>query len=36
MIDQEVVTGLQGDQVRTAVALHEVGAEHVEKVWFAV
>ncbi|MEV4743282.1 nuclear transport factor 2 family protein [Streptomyces sp. NPDC049555] len=36
VIDQEVVTGFLGDGVRTAVALYEVGADRIEKVWFAV
>ncbi|MEV5238004.1 nuclear transport factor 2 family protein [Streptomyces cinnamoneus] len=36
VIDQERVTGFMGDEVRTAVALYEVGEERIERVWFAV
>ncbi|WP_371237738.1 nuclear transport factor 2 family protein [Streptomyces pimonensis] len=36
VIDQEVVTGFMGGDVRTAVALYEVGEDRIEKVWFAV
>ncbi|MEV4442863.1 nuclear transport factor 2 family protein [Streptomyces sp. NPDC049577] len=34
VVDQERVTGFMGDQVRTAVAMYEVGAERIERVWF--
>ncbi|GGU72841.1 hypothetical protein GCM10010211_43360 [Streptomyces albospinus] len=36
VIDQENVTGFMGGEVRTAVALYEVGEERIERVWFAV
>ncbi|MFK0292704.1 nuclear transport factor 2 family protein [Streptomyces sp. NPDC090442] len=36
VIDQELVSGFQGDEVRAAVALYEVGEERIERVWFAV
>ncbi|MEW2581374.1 nuclear transport factor 2 family protein [Streptomyces syringium] len=36
VIDQERVTGFLGDEVRTAVAMYEVGEERIERVWFVV
>jgi hypothetical protein len=34
VIDQERVSGFMGDDVRDAVAIYQVGAQRIEKVWF--
>ena len=34
VIDHEFVTGLRGDQTRTAAVIYEVSDTRIEKVWF--
>ncbi|MEU7167936.1 nuclear transport factor 2 family protein [Streptomyces morookaense] len=34
VIDQERVSGFMGGDVRTAVAMYDVGPEKIERVWF--
>ncbi|WNV86548.1 hypothetical protein [Umezawaea sp. Da 62-37] len=34
VVDQELVTGLSSGGARSAVAMYEVGAERIERVWF--
>ncbi|WP_424893212.1 nuclear transport factor 2 family protein [Streptomyces sp. XH2] len=35
VIDQERVTGFMGHETRAAMAVYEVGQDHIERVWFA-